>query len=325
MTDSQVEGARINEDSTLVRSPVGERSSAPEPPVRRAPCNPFERTQTDPEAVAPWAEDRRPKAGRRQERVDLTTEELELVCAMVADGAGLEQIRRTLRCGRSRWRRLRRDDRRLTAALESRELPTSITVTADHPAALLEPLRELLTAHRGEGVVAALGDLLRQLHGDEAAHRLLSQAALPADLPHLGDQDLGRVRDLVAVGKSEATVAAELGIAWRGRKSWQRLVEHDERLRAALWIGRGGEEDHHVERLRTSKGAPVGSIFALKARHGYRDTAPPAPPPEASRIFVNLAPMSEAQYSDWLEEKRRRQLEAGAAIEGDVVERQGPS
>ncbi len=78
------------------------------------------------------------------------------------------------------------------------------------------------------------------------------------------------VRKLAAESYPLRSIARVLGI---GLGTFQRLMDRQEEVRAALEEGRAEEERALVADLRTAstKGNIVAAIFLLKARHGYRE------------------------------------------------------
>lgn len=94
------------------------------------------------------------------------------------------------------------------------------------------------------------------------------------------------VEQLASRGLSVSTIAKALGLSV---EMFRRIRATDDRAREALEIGTAIEHDMLVGKLHEAamRGEIVAIIFALKSRHGYRDSTPVIRESE-SRVQVSI-------------------------------------
>lgn len=106
------------------------------------------------------------------------------------------------------------------------------------------------------------------------------------------------IEQLASRGLAISTIAKALGIS---TELFRRIRAHDDRAREALELGTAIEHDMLVGKLHEAamRGEIVAIIFALKSRHGYRDSTPVVRESE-SRVKVEIqlpAALSREQYA----------------------------
>lgn len=149
--------------------------------------------------------------------------------------------------------------------------------------------------HRAEhrtGPTTALVDWLGDPIGQAVEKRATGRPPVT-----LSDDAIDAAADALRSGVAETKVARALGVNFR---TWQRLREEDDRLADAGAEAKKLEEEELVGVLmeKARKGEVVPLLFALKARHSYRDQGPAGPGwVSNSNVTINLPPsMSSDEY-----------------------------
>lgn len=106
------------------------------------------------------------------------------------------------------------------------------------------------------------------------------------------------IEQLASRGVSVTTIARALGVS---TEVFRRIRAFDDRAREALEVGTAIEHDQLVGKLHEAamRGEIVAIIFALKSRHGYRDSTPIIRESE-SRVKVEIqlpAALTPEQYA----------------------------
>jgi hypothetical protein len=115
------------------------------------------------------------------------------------------------------------------------------------------------------------------------------------------ERGLGVLEAGAAAGAGTATLAALLGVS---RATLRSLRDRQPAVDEAVSRGQAAEEQLLVSILRRSaaKGYAPAAMFLLKARHGYRETSPVAPPEGARTTNVFMVPsMSPEQFRSIVE------------------------
>ncbi len=108
-----------------------------------------------------------------------------------------------------------------------------------------------------------------------------------------------QIIEACAKGASEVSIARALKINYR---TWLRVRTEDERIASALQEYKKIEEDELSSILldKARDGDTTSIIFALKARHGYRDHGTPAGGSEQQvNIQINL-PAAQNDMTDYM-------------------------
>jgi hypothetical protein len=101
------------------------------------------------------------------------------------------------------------------------------------------------------------------------------------------------VRILAAVGRTQNSIAASLGI---GRAAFKACMDRQEAMRLAWEAGHSADEQHWVDvlRLAAANGAWIPSIFMLKSKFGYRENDAPDTRPNITIVLPDA--LSPEQY-----------------------------